>query len=611
FITPVPPAAPALVSPANGAALPAGDFIPTFTWKAAVVPTGSAPVQHYHIQAARLSTFTSLDIDEYTLDASTTFTTLFNLTGNRTYYWRVRAFNTVGDYSPWSSVRTIKILPDKVASTWMTDTNTLEPGFGWTDPQCVGKYLVQIYKGTSQIKSATVTTGTACQGFYQLTSSLSLATAYTWRVTVQGATGNSLPVSNAFNSPTVVPGVPVLLGPANNEVIPDAAYSNWQPTLTWQAVTTGSPSYYEIQEASQLAFGSFIFEDDNIPNDSSITNPPSDQSVPLAFNTSVYWRARACDASNNCSVWSAARKLITRPGKPYNLIAGGETLDTSIQWADPGGKLANSYSVVIYSNSACTTPWKTLTSAVTSTHILLATGVSYCIKVRGVGPSASITGAYSDPLLFTAPNPPAAPALVAPANKAVISAASAFPSNSTPYQVNFSWNASPGAATYNLQVSEYSDFRSLDANVTQPATVNQLNFHSLNYFWRVRAGTGSGVWSAWSAVRSFSTLGQVWGYVQDLHSVALVGAHVTVSGVTGGEDTIAGGYYYLANLSTGAHTITITNAGYLPQTRTFTVAKGGYYYDRFYLPQENDTLGVYQIVLTWNPTILLEFTRSC
>ncbi|MGD0006259.1 MAG: carboxypeptidase regulatory-like domain-containing protein, partial [Anaerolineaceae bacterium] len=41
FITPVPPAAPALVSPANGAALPAGDFIPTFTWKAAVVPTGS------------------------------------------------------------------------------------------------------------------------------------------------------------------------------------------------------------------------------------------------------------------------------------------------------------------------------------------------------------------------------------------------------------------------------------------------------------------------------------------------------------------------------------------------------------------------------------------
>jgi hypothetical protein len=97
FTTPVPPAAPVLLTPANGAALPAGDFIPIFTWKAAVVPAGSAPVQHYHIQASKQSTFTSLDIDEYTLDASTTFTTLFNLTGNRTYYWRVRAFNTVGD----------------------------------------------------------------------------------------------------------------------------------------------------------------------------------------------------------------------------------------------------------------------------------------------------------------------------------------------------------------------------------------------------------------------------------------------------------------------------------------------------------------------------------
>jgi hypothetical protein len=80
-----------------------------------------------------------------------------------------------------------------------------------------------------------------------------------------------------------------------------------------------------------------------------------------------------------------------------------------------------------------------------------------------------------------------------------------------------------------------------------------------------------------------------------------VNAIVTVSGMTGSENTLAGGYFYLANLSTGAHTITITDTGYLPQTRTFTVAKGGYYYDRFYLPQENDTLGVYQIVLTWNP----------
>ena len=221
FTTPVPPAAPVQLTPANGAALPAGDFIPVFTWKAAVVPAGSAPVQHYHIQASQKSTFTSLDIDEYSLDASTTFTTLFNLTGNHTYYWHVRAFNTVGDYGPWSSVRTLKILPDKVASTWMTDANTLEPGFGWTDPQCIGKYLVQIYKGTAQVKSATVTTGTTCQGFYQLTSSLSLSTAYNWRVTVQGATGSSQAVANTFNSPAVVPGTPVLLGPANNEAIPD------------------------------------------------------------------------------------------------------------------------------------------------------------------------------------------------------------------------------------------------------------------------------------------------------------------------------------------------------------------------------------------------------
>ena len=37
-----------------------------------------------------------------------------NLTGNRTYSWRVRAFNTVGDYGAWSSVRTFKTRPAAV-----------------------------------------------------------------------------------------------------------------------------------------------------------------------------------------------------------------------------------------------------------------------------------------------------------------------------------------------------------------------------------------------------------------------------------------------------------------------------------------------------------------
>ncbi|MDR3577048.1 MAG: carboxypeptidase regulatory-like domain-containing protein [Anaerolineaceae bacterium] len=614
FRMPVPPGAPAQLLPASGAALPAGTFKPTFTWKPAVVPSGSAAVQHYQIQVSRLSTFTTLDLDENTPDAGTTYTVLFNLTGDRTYSWRLRAYNTVGDFGPWSSVRTFKTLPQMVLTGWMTDAHTLEPGFAWSDPQCVGKYLVQVYKGAALVKSATVTSGTTCQGAYPLTTSLLVNTAYQWRVTAQGTNGSGLPLINSFTTPASVPGVPVLLGPANNLIIPASPnYPDWQPFFTWQAVTSPAMDHYQIQIASQPSFGSSIFEDAPIP---SSTNPLQYQvSVLLPYNASVYWRLRACDTSTNCSIWSTATKLVTRPGKPTNVTVGSTTLDTTIQWVDPGANPANSYSVMIYSNTTtpptCITVWKTLTSTTMSTHILMSPGATYCIKVRGLGPTSSITGDYSDPAYVTTAIPPAVPVQSNPANAAVISAANPFLASSTPYTISFSWKPSTNATVYDLQVSEYSDFRTLLFDDHNLASLSQPHdFHAGTYYWRVCAGTAvGGAFSLWSAAHSFSTLGQVWGYIQDPSGNRLEGINVTVSGVTGSEDTAVGGqgFYSLANLSTGVHTIMISGKAsntlvtFLPQTRTITVAKGGYYYFRFVLAPKQDQFGVYRIVLTWNP----------
>ena len=128
-------------------------------------------------------------------------------------------------------------------------------------------------------------------------------------------------------------------------------------------------------------------------------------------------------------MWSTVRKLVTRPGTPINLNETGyhngdwtATLDTIFQWSDPAHypNSATSYSLVIYSNTACTIPWKTLTSTTTSADVLLNPGVNYCVKVRGVGPTSSLTGAYSTALTFTSITPPAMPTLLLPANKAMI-----------------------------------------------------------------------------------------------------------------------------------------------------------------------------------------------
>ncbi len=86
FYAPKPPAAPAQTLPANNAVLAADNFRPVFTWKASAIPAGATPVQHYHLQVSQNKTFDGLDLDEYTLDAPTTYTTPFDLTPNRVYY---------------------------------------------------------------------------------------------------------------------------------------------------------------------------------------------------------------------------------------------------------------------------------------------------------------------------------------------------------------------------------------------------------------------------------------------------------------------------------------------------------------------------------------------
>jgi len=103
LVTPNTPTTPSLSSPALNALLV--DLTPRFDWSTSSVSSG-AVFSHYQLQVAKDSGFTDLavnqnisgiDNSEYTLPT--------NLLVNTQYYWRVRAFNSLGHYSPWSSVR--------------------------------------------------------------------------------------------------------------------------------------------------------------------------------------------------------------------------------------------------------------------------------------------------------------------------------------------------------------------------------------------------------------------------------------------------------------------------------------------------------------------------
>jgi hypothetical protein len=93
--------------------------------------------------------------------------------------------------------------------------------------------------------------------------------------------------------------------------------------------------------------------------------------------------------------------------------------------------------------------------------------------------------------------PPAAPALLSPANGARLPRSQPIP---------FSWSAVPGAATYEVQFDESSSFTNplfaAQTGLTQTQTTQTFTSER-RFWWRVRARTAGGINSAWSSVRSF------------------------------------------------------------------------------------------------------------
>ena len=93
-----PPSVPTLITPANMAVV--NTLQPKLDWSNSSIPVGTA-FDHYQLQLATDAAFTS-PVEQNT--GISEFTLLAPLTGGTKYYWRVRAYNTLGQASAWSAV---------------------------------------------------------------------------------------------------------------------------------------------------------------------------------------------------------------------------------------------------------------------------------------------------------------------------------------------------------------------------------------------------------------------------------------------------------------------------------------------------------------------------
>jgi len=190
FTTGNPPSTPKLTAPANNALL-ASDAQPLFEWADS---TSAVAFDHYEFQIDTTNTFTTATTFEtaagdITDSDLTPLPLAFPVNRATTYYWRVRAWNTAGDFSGWSAPFSFRIAYEAPVLTLPANgatLATLKPTFTWTAVLGATSYKIQV--STSATFVTTVVNLTVASPSYIRTTNLSSKKTYYWRVQALGRT---------------------------------------------------------------------------------------------------------------------------------------------------------------------------------------------------------------------------------------------------------------------------------------------------------------------------------------------------------------------------------------------------------------------------------------
>jgi len=295
FTTPNPPPAPILASPASKALVT--DYTPRLNWGDVTAPTGTT-LYGYQVQVARTSDF-AIPIYDATVTKSE-FTPPANLPSNKIYYWRVRAFNTLGHYGAWSVTRSLRTAirpPILVSPANGVKLLHRRPVFDWKDAVGANGYTLQVSRYSNF--AALMVNASATTSKFTLPADLPANTTFYWRVLAKGVNGPSLWSKVWYFRTGNPPSIPAPTSPLKASTIDDLT-----PRLTWRASTLPAGttfSRYQVQVSANAAFTAVIL------NGKVTALSPAEFTLtsPLLPNTKYYWRVRAVNTKGEYSAWSA------------------------------------------------------------------------------------------------------------------------------------------------------------------------------------------------------------------------------------------------------------------------------------------------------------------
>ncbi|HEX3019998.1 MAG TPA: hypothetical protein VHP36_06835 [Chitinispirillaceae bacterium] len=472
------PEIPTLVSPLNGAT----DAVDNQK----IVWNPSKLAKYYSIQFQEDSLFKTENIIDHIPDTELIVSN--SLPGGTKFYWRIRAENSVGASSDWSSTwHFTTAYRTPAVPVLMTPKNgdfniPVSTTLSWKPSLNSSTYDLEISKSSSFSPVDTSFSGLTATSL--TVSFLKYQTNYYWRV--RGVNPDSIGNWSAPGNFTTViapPSPPVLVSPINNAIdVPVIT------PLVWNKVTTATS--YTVQLASDTAFSNQVINQSSI-TDTSFVKVAIINNLPapvLLANTTYYWRVKAVNTtvSGEWSVVSSFKTAIALPGTPVllspldNLV--NQATSMKFVWTSVPG--AMSYAIAFSLDSSFTQPLphSRVTKDTSVTVIGLSNDTKYywmvvAVNAGGTGPASAKRSITTIVAL------PAKVVLVTTASDTVKT-----------LEMSVYWHpSSPKIKKYYIELATNANFTSaiIDSSTDTAKYLAGLT-NNTRYWWRVRAANEAG-----------------------------------------------------------------------------------------------------------------------
>ncbi len=324
-------------------------------------------------------------------------------------------------------------------------------------------------------------------------TSLLYGQKYVWRVAaLMGADTAEATTSNFTTAAYPVNYFPpnnyIGTGTSTNGLVTGITGSNW---IQWELDST-------LNFNSPLRISG---TDPHVPDGFTPAYVGLNFSPDLNFETKYYWHARCINNVDTGNWGNAFNFLTTQPVWAINPLNGASNIATSVnlQWGVQGStsELLFQYQASKDSNFIGTPIMSLAANASPNATISCQYATKYFWRARAI--NAKDTSNWSPTFNFTTQNPPAIarPQLLLPVNGVI---------NVKLGDITLVWSAVSNAFSYDVQVSDTSDFTTIVASGTTAGTSSIFTgaTKQKTYYWRVR-GRILDYFGPWSYTSTFKT----------------------------------------------------------------------------------------------------------